>query len=223
MSNGEARRFHVANENGVLQDGDQTKYVPPPPPTTFQAMRQSAEYAWKDVVSEGENLMKQSVPIAKDIGVVAKEAAVVAKDFVGKTVSKLVSPSYDSGAAVVRDGDASAVCTIAPPIRPASISTRTWTPPPNAFTHPLQRNQPLSDSESTAIANAVIDEELTTGDVETEEVKAFLTEYRRAKLAAMEDIPLGEPVVEDADELEELMPRGTFKGPIYRFRGCWVD
>lgn len=200
------------------QDGDQTKYLPPPPPTTYQSVKLSAEHVWKDVVSEGENLMKQSVPLAKDLGVVAKGAAVVAKDFVDHAISNWMTSAADSRA-MSHDLDARTTHTVtaqrsskepATPAQYMSSEPPTYSLQPSTSPTPEQDEPSLSDSETTVIANALIDEELTTADVETEEVKAFLAAFRKAKAMKMEDIPLGEPVFEDPEELEELLPRGEW-------------
>ncbi|KAL8937367.1 MAG: hypothetical protein Q9216_004455 [Gyalolechia sp. 2 TL-2023] len=177
-------------------DGDQTKYLPPPPPTTYRSLLQSAEHVWKDVVSEGESLMKHSMPLAKDLGIVAKGAAVVAKDLMGSAVSSWMpsssssssSPSSSSSAAAARANSGS------PAARDPDARTSTTTTygiVTTTTTKPTESNHPLTDSETTAIANALIDDELSTADVETEEVRVFLVAYRRAKVMEMEEIPLG--------------------------------
>ncbi|KAL9025450.1 MAG: hypothetical protein Q9196_005731 [Gyalolechia fulgens] len=189
-----------ANTTDARWDGDQTKYVPPPPSTTYRSVMQSAEHVWKDVVSESENLMKHTVPMAKDLGVA------VAQGFVDHARSNWTNPATDPGGAAPHD-DPDARTVAAPhahgPRIPAedgsATNTTPWCPPPPSAHIAAQGpgKRPLSDEEATAVANAVLDEELTTADVETEAVKAFLAAFRRAKAMELDEIRFGGPVVEE--------------------------
>ncbi|KAL8720160.1 MAG: hypothetical protein Q9225_002926 [Loekoesia sp. 1 TL-2023] len=230
----------------------------------------SATQAWDGVTSDSlttENLVKHTVPLAKDLGVIAKEAAVAAKEFVEQAVEKIMAASVtDSGAdsrtAVSRHNSVTTV-DVKGFIMPAEEGlsknvTGCWSPPLNAFDAKKQGQPRLSDVEEIAIANAIMDGELSTRDNNGSEVKTFLAKFRkeqtglywsteadtcfdplgvsdtykrpinndierkasetvRKEWAAkeddacsdsdeMEEIELGMPAAEDAEEFEELLP-----------------
>ncbi|KAL8833528.1 MAG: hypothetical protein Q9170_004211 [Blastenia crenularia] len=78
--------FEMVDENSLEAewDGDQTKYHRP---TTYQSLKQSAEYALRDVRTEGltkENLVKHTGRLGKEVGGVVVEAV---KGYVGGKIS----------------------------------------------------------------------------------------------------------------------------------------
>lgn len=150
----------------------------------------SATQAWDGVTSDSlttENLVKHTVPLAKDLGVVAKEAAVAAKGLVGKAVEKMIAVSMiDSGAdpsAVASGHNNVAIVDVEGFMVPAegglSDVTGSWSPPSNAFDAKTQGQPRLSDVEEIAIANAIIDGDLSARNKNGSEEKAFLAKFRK--------------------------------------------
>ncbi|KAL9604357.1 MAG: hypothetical protein Q9219_000545 [cf. Caloplaca sp. 3 TL-2023] len=178
-------------------DGDQTKYVPPPPPY------QSVKDAWEDITTDGltrENVLKHSGPVAKDLGVAAKEAAVAtkeaavaAKGFVGHAFGKVMETAaaarLDLGSSTAAAAAASAYNSV---LSSQSSSNVTGSYPPTPLTvetkveTAAERRLRLSIMEETALADAYLSGELPLVDKQSDEVQAFLARFREQQ--ALEEL-----------------------------------
>ncbi len=112
-----------------LQDGDQTKYIPP---TLTQSLTASMKIAVDGMMNEPltkENLLRNTSPLAQDLGIVTKHGLGVAAGWAGQTLIKIGSAAAAYGQAITSSSSALAK----PPTGDVGPSTN---PQPN-----------LSDSE----------------------------------------------------------------------------
>lgn len=159
--------YRQVSTHSEMQDGDQTKYIPP---TLSQSLAASAKLALDGVMNEPltkENLMRNMAPLAQDLGLVTKQGLGVAAGWAGQTLIKIGSAAAAYGQAITSDSSAS--------VNPA--------PGASGLYSKTQRN--LSDSEENAITNAILNGQLHTRDKHSEAVKAFLAKFRKEQ-AVME-------------------------------------
>ncbi|KAL8917931.1 MAG: hypothetical protein Q9208_007674 [Pyrenodesmia sp. 3 TL-2023] len=187
-------------------DGDQTKYIPP---TISQSLAASAKLALDGIMNEPltkENLMRNTAPLAQDIGMVTKQGLGVAAGWAGQTLIKIGSAAAAYGQAITPNSSASV------------------NPTPGASDLYDKTGRNLSDSEQNAITKAILNGQLHTRDKHSKAVKAFLANWRKEQAVMewttkrgagtfddngeMEEIDLGEPYVDDPDVVEDLQPGG---------------
>ncbi|KAL9021738.1 MAG: hypothetical protein Q9185_001102 [Variospora sp. 1 TL-2023] len=158
-------------------NGDQTKYIPL---SLHQSLTASARIALDGVINEPlthDNIMKNSAPLAKDLGAVAKDTAIAAAAAVERAWAKLSATNSAAASAAVpepvaasRHGPELMTVTLRSPLaaETSSLPTAappTWEPVPHAFAPKPEKPRPrLSDQEEMAIANAVLDGRLKTGE-----------------------------------------------------------
>ncbi|KAL8902205.1 MAG: hypothetical protein Q9207_004829 [Kuettlingeria erythrocarpa] len=189
-----------------MQDGDQTKYIPP---TLTQSLTASMKIAVDGMMNEPltkENLLRNTSPLAQDLGTVTKHGLGVAAGWAGQTLVKIGSAAAAYGQAMTSSSSALAK-------------------PPTGDVRPNTKAQPnLSGLEENAITSAVLNGRLRAADKDSEEVKAFLANFRKGQggmqwtagreadasddEGEMEEIDLGKPFVEDPDVVEDLQPGG---------------
>ncbi|KAL8989069.1 MAG: hypothetical protein Q9177_001967 [Variospora cf. flavescens] len=175
-------------------DGDQTKYIPP---SLHQSLTASARIALDGVINEPltkDNIMKNSAPLAKDLGAVAKDTAIAAAAAVERAWAKLSTTNSAAASAAVpapgpvtalRHGPELMTVTLRSPLaaETSSLPTAaapTWEPVPHAFAPKSKKPRPrLSDQEEMAIANAILDGRLKTGAKHLDDVRAFLAAFRK--------------------------------------------
>ncbi|KAI4155677.1 MAG: hypothetical protein LQ341_000144 [Variospora aurantia] len=177
-------------------DGDQTKYIPP---SLHQSLTASARIALDGVINEPltrDNIMKNSAPLAKDLGAVAKDTAIAAAAAVERAWAKLSATNSAATSAAgpgpgpgpvtaSRHGPELMTVTLRSPLAAEASSlpiaaAPTWEPVPHALApKPKKPRSHLSDQEEVAIANAVLDGRLKTGAKHRDDVRAFLAAFRK--------------------------------------------
>ncbi|KAI4155253.1 MAG: hypothetical protein L6R39_001286 [Caloplaca ligustica] len=143
-------------------DGDQTKYIAP---TLKQSITASAKLALDGVRNEpltGQSVIKAATPLAKDLGLVAKEGVGIAVGLAGQAFKKV---SIAAAAAVTAASD---------PVRLSSPTEglSDCEPAPHALS-PYKPKEPqprLPDNE-----------EVATKDKQSPEVKDFLANLRKGQ------------------------------------------
>lgn len=163
-----------------LQDGDQTRYIPP---TLSQSLTASAKLAVDGIMHEpltAENLVKNTAPLAKDLGEVAKGAVISGAGWAGETLVRIGAAAVSSkaGEAVSRYIGASDTVPQSSAAK-SSTNVASFEPPSNAFASKTKSQPTLSDIEEMAIANAIADGTLKPGDKGSGAVKAFLKRFRQ--------------------------------------------
>ncbi|KAL8954983.1 MAG: hypothetical protein Q9193_006979 [Seirophora villosa] len=170
-------------------DGDQTKYIPP---TRSQSLTASAKIVLDGMIHEPltkENIMRNSAPLAKDLGAVAKDAAIAAAGFVRRAWGKRSATNATAAApgqiAASSLGHESSVIMRSLPAETSSVrAAAAWEPGPHAFEHKSRIQPRLSEQEETAIANAVLDGRLKTGGKHRDDARAFLAAFRKGQALA---------------------------------------
>ncbi|KAI4290495.1 MAG: hypothetical protein L6R35_000219 [Caloplaca aegaea] len=226
-------------------DGDQTKYIPL---NLHQSLTASARIALDGVINEPltkDNIMKNSAPLAKDLGAVAKDTAIAAAAAVERAWAKLSTTNSAAASAAVpgpgpvaasRHGPELMTVTLRSPLaaETSSLPTAaapTWEPVPHAFAPKPKKSRPrLSDQEEMAIANAVLDGRLKTGAKHRDEVRAFLAAFRKEQALIRWKAKAGEKpradnkgtglkwFAEADDGFDPLGVSGTWKRPAIDVR-----
>ncbi|KAL8653847.1 MAG: hypothetical protein Q9210_001849 [Variospora velana] len=172
-------------------DGDQTKYIPL---SLHQSLTASARIALDGVINEPltkDNIMRNSAPLVKDLAAVTKDTAIAAAAAVERAWGKLSATNSAAAAAVPgpvaasRHGPELMTVTLRSPLAAETSSlptaaAATGKPVAHAFTPKPKKPRPrLSNQEGMAIANAVLDGRLKTGAKNRDDVRAFLTAFRK--------------------------------------------
>lgn len=168
------------------KDGDQTKYIPP---TRSQSLTASAKIVLDGMIHEPltkKNIVRNSAPLAKDLGAVAKDAAIAAAGVVQRAWGKRSATNSTAAApgqiAASSHGHESSVIMRSLPAETSSVhAAAAWEPAPHAFEHKSKIQPRLSEQEETAIANAVLDGRLNTGGKHRDDVRAFLAAFRKGQ------------------------------------------
>ncbi|KAI4201493.1 MAG: hypothetical protein LQ346_002179 [Caloplaca aetnensis] len=170
-----------------MQDGDQTKYIPP---TLTQSLTASMKIAVDGMMNEPltkENLLRNTSPLAQDLGIVTKHGLGVAAGWAGQTLIKIGSAAAAYGQTMTSSSSALAK-------------------PPTGALGPNTKAQPnLSDSEENAITSAVVNGQLRAADKDSEEVKAFLANFKE-KQGGMQGT--GECEADASDDGGGAYPKG---------------
>ncbi|KAL9014888.1 MAG: hypothetical protein Q9173_000474 [Seirophora scorigena] len=165
-------------------EGGQTKYITP---TLSQCLTASAKIVLDGMINEPltkENIMRNSAPLAKGLGAAAKDAAIAAAGVVQRAWGKRSATNSTAAApgqiAASSHGHESSITMRSPPAETSSVhAAAAWEPAPHAFEHKSKIQPRLSEQEEMAIANAVLHGRLKTGGKHRDDVRAFLTAFRK--------------------------------------------
>lgn len=159
------------------------------PPTRSQCLTASAKIVLDGMINEPltkENIVRNSAPLAKDLGAMAKDAAIAAAGVVQRAWGKRSATNSTAAApgqiAASSHGHDSSVIMRSLPAETSSVhAAAAWEPGPHAFEYKSKIQPRLSEQEESAVANAVLDGRLNTGGKHRDDVRAFLAAFRKGQ------------------------------------------